>query len=85
MLFVLSSTFALDRPVTGMDSNFFENFSMAITPQALAMVVCHAPRRCLPMAPRTRRGMSSFQRSRSRNVRTERTEFTSPDIMSHQR
>src|SRR3972149_2706863 len=72
-------------PLTGADSYFSENFSIARTPQALAIVVFHAPRYCLPMAPFTIRGMSGSHPFMRRKVRTPFTAFTSHETISHQR
>ena len=64
-------------PVTGVDSNCAENFSIASTPQALATVVFQCPCCWRPSAPRTSRGMSSRHAGRSITPSSMRLAFES--------
>src|SRR5574341_282432 len=76
---------AVVEPVTGMDSNFSENLSIASIPHAFATVVSQCPCFSLPVTPLAILGMSSFQFSNVRRVSKPLAAFSSVETISHQR
>src|SRR5574341_784749 len=76
---------AVVEPVTGMDSNFSENLSIASIPHAFATVVSQCPRFCLPITPLAILGISPFQFSNGIRVNNPLAAFSSVDTFSHHR